>query len=266
MRITRTFPASLLALGLAAASAPAFAAGPAEGRWSWSVFGGVDRPFSGDVHDGAVAPVPDLGPLNPALAGVSAELRIGQRSHEDIYGTARSYGTEFSYGLSDNAEVFGQLRYTRADRGEVQVGGAFVPALDTTLPVRGSFGDYKALTLEAGYRHYFSELGPTRPFVAGRLGATRTDDIRATFTIPDAAIAIVDVPFTKQTTSVSAGVDVGLLIPLGETVSLTAQTGVRYSADLDGDDEAIGGLGLGGINDTGSRVSYPVSVGLRVDF
>ena len=29
---------------------------------------------------------------------------------------------------------------------------------------------------------------------------------------------------------------------------------------------AIGGLGLGSINDTGKRVSYPVSVGLRVDF
>ncbi|MBX3710576.1 MAG: hypothetical protein KF800_01220 [Lysobacter sp.] len=244
----------------------AFAAGPEAGKFSWSVFGGVDQPLSGDVHGGATAVVPDLGPLNPDLAGVDAELRIRSRSHDDIYGSAMSYGIEFSYGIDDRSEVFGQLRRTQADDGTVQVGGAFVPALSTTLPVRGTFSDYKALTAEAGYRYYFGELGPARPFVAGRLGATRTDGIRATFAIPDAAITIADVPFTKSTWSVSGGVDVGLLFPVSEKVSITAQTGVRYVADVDGDDSAIGGLGLGSINDTGKRVSYPVSVGLRVDF
>jgi len=256
----------LLSSALCLFAPAAFAAGPQAGSWSWSVFGGVDRPLSGDVHDGATAAVPDLGPLNPDLAGVGAELRIRSRGHDDIYGSATSYGLEFSYGIDDRSEVFGQVRRTQADKGTVQVGGAFVPALSTTLPVRGTFGDYTALTLEGGYRRYFGELGPTRPFVAGRLGATRTDAIRATFAIPDAAITIADVPFTKSKWSASAGIDLGLLIPVSEKVSITAQTGVRYVADLQGDDSAIGGLGLGSINDTGKRVSYPVSVGLRVDF
>lgn len=244
----------------------ASAAGPQEGAFSWSLFGGVDSPLSGNVHDGAIAPIADLGPLNPALAGVSAELRIRSRDHDEIYGSARSLGLEFGYGLSERSEIFGQVRFTRADEGSVQVGGAFVPALSTTLPVRGTFGDYDALTVEAGYRHYFSDLGPTRPFVAGRIGATRTDAIRATFEIPDAAITIANVPFTEDTWSASAGVDLGLLIPIGERFGLVAQTGVRYVADLDGDDSAIGGLGLSSINDTGKRVSYPVSIGLRMDF
>lgn len=256
--------AILAALLLAAVDASA--AGPQQGEFSWSLFGGVDRPVSGDVHGGATAPVADLGPLNPALAGVSAELRIRSRDHDEIYGSARSLGVEFGYGLSDRAEIFGQVRYTSADEGSVEVGGAFVPALATTLPVRGTFSDYDALTLEAGYRYYLPDLGSTRPFVAGRLGATRTDAIRATFVIPDAGIAINNVPFTDDTWSVSAGVDVGLLIPVSERVGIVAQTGVRYVGDLDGDDSAIGGLGLGGINDTGKRVSYPVSVGVRVDF
>ncbi len=249
-----------------AAPAAVHAAGPQEGAFSFSVFGGVDQPLSGDVHSGATAAVPDLGPLNPALAGVSAELRIRSRSHDDIYGSASSFGLDFSYGLSANSEVFGQLRYTNADEGTVQVGGAFVPALSTTLPVNGTFSDYKALTVEGGYRYFFNDLGPARPFVAGRLGATRTDDIRATFVIPDAAITIANVPFTEKKWSASAGLDVGLLFPVSERVSITAQTGVRYVADLEGDDSAIGGLGLGSINDTGKRVSYPVSVGVRFDF
>lgn len=255
-----------VATALVLAVPVAHAAGPQEGAFSVSFFGGVDQPLSGDVHDGATAAVPDLGPLNPDLAGVSAELRIRSRSHDDIYGSAASYGLEFSYGLSANAEVFGQLRYTDADEGTVQVGGAFVPALSTTLPVNGTFSDYKALTLEGGYRYFFGDLGPTRPFVAGRLGATRTDDIRATFEIPDADILIANVPFTEKKWSASAGIDVGLLFPIGENASITAQTGVRYVADLEGDDSAIGGLGLGSINDTGKRVSYPISVGFRYDF
>ena len=186
----------LAGLMLFVVSAPAFAAGPEQGKFSMSLFGGADTPISGDVHDGAVAPVPDLGPLNPDLAGVSAELRIQPRGHEDIYDQAFTYGLEFSYGLSDRAEVFGQVRRTEADPGTVRVGGAFVPALNTELPVYGTFSDYKALSLEAGYRYYFMQPGSARPFVAGRLGATQTDDIRVTFEIPDAAITIANAPGT----------------------------------------------------------------------
>jgi hypothetical protein len=249
-----------------AVSTPAFAAGPEQGRFSLSFFGGVDAPISGDVHDGAVAVVPDLGPLNPDLAGVDAELRIGTREHDRIYDNAIGYGAEFGYGFSDRAELFGQVRYTRADEGRVQVGGAFVPALNTELPVFGTFSDYKALTLEVGYRYYFLEPGGARPFIAGRLGATQTDDIDADFRIPDANIAILDAPFTEKKWAGSAGLDIGVLVPVGGNFSFIAQTGVRYVADLEGDDSAIGGLGLGSINDTGKRVSVPVSVGVRFDF
>lgn len=256
----------ILGVLMLVAAGPAYAAGPEQGKFSMSVFGGVDMSVSGDVHTGATAPVPDLGPLNPALTGVSAELRIRSRSHEQIYDLATSYGAEFSYGLSENAEAFGQLRYTEADEGTVQVGGAFVPALNTTLPVYGTFSKYKALAVEGGYRHYFMSPGATRPFIAGRLGATQTDDIRATFNIPDAAISIEDAPFTEKKWAVSAGVDVGVLIPVNDSFSITAQAGVRYVDDLEGDDSAISGLGLGSINDTGKRVSVPISIAARFDF
>lgn len=247
-------------------TAPAFASGPEQGKLSVSLFGGADVPVSGDVHDGAVVVVPDLGPLNPALAGIDAELRIGSRGHDRIYDVASSYGLEFAYGLSDRTELFGQLRYSRADEGRVRVGGAFVPALATELPVFGTFGDYETVTAEVGYRYYFMQPGSARPFIAGRLGATQTDSIRATFVIPDAGIAIENVPFTDKSWALSGGFDVGVLIPVSDRFSITAQTGIRYVADLDGDDSAIGGLGLGSINDTGSRVSVPVSVAARFDF
>ena len=113
---------------------------------SFSLIGGRDVSVSGDVHEGAVSPIADLGPLNPALAGVSAELRIESRSYDDIYGNANSFGVERRWRMA-SGEVFGQLRTTRSSDGEVQVGGTYVPALNTTLPVFGRFDGYKSLAL-----------------------------------------------------------------------------------------------------------------------
>ncbi|MGJ4803226.1 hypothetical protein [Luteimonas sp. SDU82] len=244
----------------------AHAAGPEAGRLSLSVIGGVDVPLSGDVHDGAVAQVPDLGPLNPALAGVDAELRIGARSHDRLYDMATTYGLEFGYAFDENSELFGQVRQTRAGQGSVQVGGAYVPALDTELPAFGTFSAYEALSAEVGYRWYFGTAGSARPFVAGRLGATRTDAITATFDIPDGGITIADAPFFESGWSATGGLDVGVIMPASETFSVTLTGGVRYIADLKDDDSAIGGLGLASINDTGSRVSFPLTLAARWDF
>lgn len=244
----------------------AHAAGPEAGRWSMSIIGGVDAPVSGDVHDGAVAAVPDLGPLNPALAGVDAELRIGARGHDRIYDLAGTVGLEFAYAPSDSTEFFGQVRRTEADDGRVQVGGAYVPALATELPVYGTFEDYSALSAEVGYRMYFGTAGTARPFVGARIGATRVDEIRATFEIPDAAITIANAPFYDSGWVASGGLDVGVIFPIGETFSMTLASGVRYTADPKDDDSAIGGLGLATINDTGSRVSVPVTLSARWDF
>jgi hypothetical protein len=255
----------LLSTVVALSAVGAAQAQTAQGRWTVSLEAGAEFPAGGDVHEGATAAVPDLGPLNPALSGVNAELRIQPRSFDDIYGEGMNIGAEFAYGLTDNAEVFGSLRYLQADEGRVQVGGAFVPALNTTLPVFGTFDEYKAYALEAGYRQYFG-TGALKPYVAGRVGAVFTDKINATFEIPDAGITIADAPFYESSTSFTAGIDVGLSYALNDQVSLQAETGVRYISSLSDDDSAIGGLGLASINGVGDRTYVPVTLRAKFAF
>lgn len=255
----------LLCTALCALASPALAA-PESGRFSMSVLGGLDKPLSGDVHGGATVDVPDLGPLNPALDGVDAQLRIRSRGHDEIYGTARSLGLEVGYGLSGRSEVFLQARETSADDGRVRVGAAYVPALDTELDVFGEFSSYDAYTWEVGYRRFLGDGGRVRPFFAARVGATETDVIRATFEIPDAGITIRNAAFYEKGWALSGGLEAGVQIPFTERFSMTLAAGVNYIDDLSDDDSAIAGLGLAAINDTGSRVSMPVSISGRWDF
>jgi opacity protein-like surface antigen len=250
---------------LAAAVAPAMAQPLEPGQFAGALSLGADFPVGGDVHGGATAPVADLGPLNPALAGVSAELRIQARSFDDIYGEAASYGLEGAYGLSGDREIFGSITRVEADESRVQVGGAFVPALSQTLPVFGTFGEYNATRIEAGVRQYFGADG-FRPYVAGRVGVAVTDEIRASFAIPDANILISNVAFYDESTVLALGADAGVSYALSDRFTVGAEVGVRYSAGLEDNDSAIAGLGLSRINDEGDRWSIPVTVRARLAF
>ena len=252
-------PVALLAVALGLPATAMAQSGP-----SFILIGGGDVSVSGDVHKGAIAPIADLGPLNPALAGVSAELRIGARSYDRIYGKATNFGVEMAWPMA-SGEVFGQLLSTRTSAGSTEVGGAFVPALDTTLPVYVRFEGYKAMSLEGGYRHFFG-TGKVRPYVAGRIGTTKVDGINATFTIPDAAITLTDVPFFDGGWQMSGGADLGLLWSMSEKASLGLEVGARYLGDISDDDSALSGLGLASINDAGKRTSYPVNLRLQVRF
>jgi len=258
----------------ACVTTPAFAAPLKPGEFAGSVNVGAELPLDGDVHGGANATVGSLQTLNPNLPATSAQLRIESRSYDDIYGNATTYGFEGRYGLEGDREVFGEVRRTEADGSRVQVGTAFVPALTATLPVNGTFEDFKSTTVEAGVRQYFGS-GKVRPYVAARAGVAFVDEIRASFQVPvpngvgtgePNDININNVPFYDDSTTVSAGLDVGASWQVAERLSVNAEVGIRYRGDLDGNDAAIGGLGLASINNDSAAFSVPVSVKVSYAF
>lgn len=252
---------------------PAFA-GPLEpGQFAGSAIVGTEITVDGDVHGGAKAPVASLQALNPNLPAAPAELRIESRSFDDIYGNATTYGVEGRYGLTGNREVFGEVRRTEAGGSTVQVGTAVVPALSATLPVNGTFEDFKSTNIEAGVRQYFGS-GKVKPYVAARAGVAVVDEIRASFKVPvpngvgaePNDININNVPFYDSSTTVTVGLDVGVSWDVSERLTVSAEAGIRYRDSLDGNDAAIGGLGLAAINDDSSAVSVPVTFKVSYKF
>jgi opacity protein-like surface antigen len=251
-------------------AAPALAqsmALPEAGRFSGSVTAGIEVPVGGDVHGGGTSGILALGALNPALTGVNAELRVQSRSFDDIYGETTTYGVEGAYGVSDRSEIFGALRMSQADEARVQVGNAVVTSSSvaavpagTTLPAFGQFGEYNVLSLEAGYRQYFDLGSSFTPYVAGRVGVARIDEIKATFTVPAAGITLANVPFYDETTTFVTGIDLGVVYAPNDRFSVGVETGLRYTAGPDDNDTGIGPLGLGSINNEGERLSVPVMV------
>jgi hypothetical protein len=267
----RSFTLAGLSIGLAMMPGTAMAK-PEKGKVYGAITGGVEFPVGGSVHSGATAPVPNLGPLNPALAGVAADLKVGKRSQRQIYKNPYNFGLELGYGLSETGELFGSVRRTVSRTGRATVGNAVVtttvagaPAVGTALPIEATFGKYKAVDVELGYRQYFGE-GSIQPYGAARAGVGFVDKINANFNIPAAAIAINNAQFYKSSTVFSGGLDLGLSADVGANAAVQLETGLRYASKLRGDDTALTGLGLQSINDKGSRLSVPVTVKLRVGF
>ncbi len=235
------------------------------GDWSVSISGGGSFTVGGTMHGGANAPVEDLGALNPALAGIPATLQIQDRSQNDVYDTGWSIGGEIGYALSPHSEALLGLRYLKANGNRINVGSAAAgEPVNAALPVFGNFGDYEALSLELGYRHYLGGFKAVTPFITARAGATRVSAISADFTVPDADITLSDVPFSKASWVFSGGLGVGASVPLSGNVSLEPEIGLHYTDGAKGNDVALAGLGLGSINNKGDRWSIPVTVRLKV--
>lgn len=235
------------------------------GSFSISIVGGAEEAIGGTMHGGTDAPIADLGGLNPALAGIPATLQIGSRSQSKVYDTALSIGGEIGYGLSETGEALLAVRYLKANGNRINVGAAAAGApVNASLPVLGDFGDYKSLSVELGYRQYLMAGEGFSPFVAARAGLARVSSISADFTVPDAGIALNNVPFSKSSWEFTSGVDLGLSIPAGTNFRIEPEVGIRYTGGAKGNDTALGGLGLGSINNKGERWSIPMRVRLRV--
>ena len=217
---------------------------------SWNIEGGVgwDISLSGDFLSAGI------GTLN-GLPTV-----IEPQSFGDVYGTGVQWQFSGGYMVDEINEVRAQFTYQRVGSGISDLGTAGGSDLVAT------FDDYKAWTLEAGYRHYFAKRRERlRPYGGGTLGVSIIDEIDGAFSASQAGITRYATDFYDGTAALTLGVNGGVLYGLNDQIDVNGQVGFRYNSGLSQIDGLVG-TGLEDINDKSARWTMPISIGIRFNF
>jgi hypothetical protein len=229
------------------AAAPATAQ-TEESSWNAEVSLGWDIALSGDFLAAAVGTLNGL----PTI--------IESQSFGEVYGNGVQFQFSGGYMVDEINEVRGQVSYQRV--------GADLTTLGTVAgsDLVATFDDYKAWTVEAGYRHYFAKRRERlRPYAGGTFGVSIISEIDGAFAAQQAGITRLATDFYDGTAALSLGFSGGVLYALTDRLDLNGQLGFRYNSGLSQID-AFRDTGLEGINDKSARWTMPISVGLRYNF
>ncbi len=217
---------------------------------SWNVEGGVgwDISLSGDFLSAGIGTLNDQATI------------IRSQSFGDVFGTGVQWQFSGGYMVDEFNEARGQFSYQRVGSDLIELGTSGGSELVAT------FDDYKAWSLEAGYRHYFARRRDRlRPYGGGALGVSIIDEIDGAFAAPQAGITRIATDFYDGTAALTFGVNGGVLYGLNEQIDVNAQVGFRYNSGLSQIDGLVG-TGLEDINDKSARWTMPISIGVRFNF
>lgn len=220
--------------------------------------------------EGAIGPSFAVG--GTAITGdkinPSAGTAINTVSMNDAYDTGYRAELGGSYALNPNRKVTGNLFLEEANSaGNLNLGTVGGQALT------GSLSDYKSYGAEIGLRQYFHPrrgliLKSVRPYVEGKLGAVRLDDVNLeNAQLGGATFASGNLPFYESGWVASAAGMVGVETPIARHATLALETGVRYTGAPKSDiSQLSAGFPIAGSNNGGSRTTIPVMLRGRYRF
>jgi len=185
---------------------------------------------------------------------------ITSQSFGDVYGMGVLWQFSGGYLVDEINEVRTQVSYQRAGSDIVNLGTADGADLVAT------FDDYKAWTVEAGYRHYFAKRAVRlRPYGGATIGVAIIKEIDGVFAAPAAGLTRLATDFYDGTGALSFGANGGALYGLNDRFDLHAEIGLRFNSGLSQID-SLRGNGLEDVNDKSSRWTLPISIGVRFNF
>lgn len=157
-----------------------------------------------------------------------------------------------SFGLDYSKEAFVTFAYNKMNATERVTGST------GGYPLYTRFSNTKAIDIEGGVRYYFLPEGPTRTYVAGVAGIRFHDQIGATIRVLELGLTLDNLDYFDNSTLFVFGGDTGISRDLSDVIAIGAEIGLRYQPKLS-PAPILAGTGLEAINDTGSRVSLPIS-------
>ena len=188
-------------------------------------------------------------------------------SFSDAYETGVRAELGGSYALAPNTKVTLLGHYERADSDGSQNLGTI-----NGQQLTGALSDYEAFGVELGLRQYSAPwkaplVNSLRPYVEGRLGVSRVDNIELVNTQLDGAAFSAPIPFNDNSWVPTAAGLIGVETPIANYTTIGLETGVRYQGGLESDTSVLGaGSPLGGLNNNNSRITIPVTLRGRYRF
>jgi hypothetical protein len=253
-------PVALVALG---GTELASASSYDEGQWVTTFMAGSNFIENGSFNPRVSANIADLGAIDPTLGGVSGTAMIGHLQFRDAFRTGPSFGIETGYMAQSNLEPFARLSYSQMRGRNQEIGILTAPALASPTAIRGNFDDMNSWALDLGTRYFMSDTGTMRTYVAGYLGADRTDALRAHYQVAGMAASPSE-ELLPQKTRFDAGVEGGLAWQVSDNADLSLSVGAQYVDTRSEDSNAFAPLGIEDVRFTDPRWSFPVNLG--VDF
>lgn len=196
-----------------------------------------------------------------------AGAQINNISAADAYDRGWRAELGGSYALSPNRKLTATGFYSEANGNAQNLGTIDGEQLTGTL------SDYQSFGGEIGLRQYFHPrpipvINSFRPYVEGRLGATRLSSVELRDAqLGDAAFGTGDIGFYESGWVGSAAGLVGVETPLTRYSTIALETGVRFTQRPASDNsDLLPGNPLRGANNGGARVSVPIMLRGRYRF
>jgi hypothetical protein len=227
----------------------AHAQATAQSPWSVDFTIGWDNSISGDFLTGAIG----------TLQG--APVVIEKRSWDDVYGTGVLFNGTVGYDLNPRTELRAGFTFQSTGSDDTVTIGSFGGG-----PLSAAFDNYKAWSIDFGYRRYFAENGERwRPYAGGSIGFGVVSAIEADLAQTANGFVLQDTQFYDGNGAMTFGVNGGVLYRLNDRLALDARLGLRYISGLS-DLESASLVGLEDVNDGSSRWTIPLTVGAKIRF
>ncbi len=245
--VTAAVPAVLLAAGSARADDLA-------GKFSLAIQVGTQSDIAGQV----------LKAGNGTLLDRPASIN-GKR-YRDIYKPDVRYQAYLAYGVAAKFELVARASYYRNDSLGVSAGSlngkelfAFIgqaedPNSSSSNLVKLPYKEYGG---ELALRFYFAPQSRLKSFVAPVVGARNVNLTLISLSAPEAGSRLMNVPFTKASTVLAAGIDIGFDFDVTDHFFVGVDTGIRYQT-APKPENASQLSGLGGIDHSDARWTAPV--------
>jgi hypothetical protein len=197
------------------------------------------------------------------LKGASGSLlgkatTIDSLRYRDVYNPDLRLQGLLGYGVGERVELVARVSWYEADAAQGLEAGA-----RDGKPVYAYFDPSEEVGFEVGVRFYISASGRLKSYVAPVAGVRFQSEVLVSFSVPEAGSALLNLPFSQESTVAVFGLDVGFTFDLTPHVFLGVDTGLRYQTAP----SPFEGLeGLPGIEDGDGRWSAPVVASLGVRF